>query len=299
MKMYAVGMPVMKLDRQSHFNNKSSRSGNAMAVACEAMEERRSADPDLDRSKTDDNLYMTETDMTSGEKLVHYWEEQADAYRVKGKDGKERKLRSDAGIGMAGIVKPEKAFMDSLTAEQQLQFMEDSGEVIKAIYEKRGIVIDAMVIHFDEGNPHIHYFGHDPEYKLGKKLGLPLYDALNRSEYPKAMRAKGWPIRGLEGFQEAVKGMNETEREEYKQKRRKARRESRGKSSADYKREKDLKQKEADLAAREAALDLREQKLQVLVQAGRAATAEQVSSDVRQEKKQSERALPDISDVHF
>ena len=93
--------------------------------------------------------------------------------------------------------------------------------------------------------------------------------------------------------------MNETEREEYKQKRRKARRESRGKSSADYKREKDLKQKEADLAAREAALDLREQKLQVLVQAGRAATAEQVSSDVRQEKKQSERALPDISDVHF
>ena len=120
MKMYAVGMPVMKLDRQSHFNNKSSRSGNAMAVACEAMEERRSADPDLDRSKTDDNLYMTETDMTSGEKLVHYWEEQADAYRVKGKDGKERKLRSDAGIGMAGIVKPEKAFMDSLTAEQQL-----------------------------------------------------------------------------------------------------------------------------------------------------------------------------------
>lgn len=299
MKMYAVGMPVMKLDRQSHFNNKSSRSGNAMAVACEAMEERRSADPDLDRSKTGDNLYIAETNITSGEELVRYWEEQADAYRVKGKDGKERKLRSDAGIGMAGIVKPEKAFMESLSEAQQVQFLQDSGEVIKAIYAKRGIVIDAMVIHRDEGNPHIHYFGHDPAYKLGKKLGLPLYDALNRSEYPEAMRAKGWPIRGLEGYQEAVKGMNEADKEEYKQKRRKARRESRGKSSADYKREKDLKQKEADLAAREAALDLRERKLQVLVQAGRAATAEQVSSDVRQEGKRSERALPDISNIHF
>lgn len=229
---YTVGMPVMKLDRCNHFGKKSDHSGNAKAVTCEALEERYSSDADLDREMTAENVYYG---FTSGEALTAYWEQMADDYRVIDKNGKEKKLRSDAGIGFAGICKPEMDFMDSLDDDEIEKFMEDSSEVIQGIYEKRGCVIDSIVVHYDEGNPHLHYFGHDPEYKLGRKLGLKLYTALNDKEYPKQMRQRGWNIDPLTGYQEATKNMTEDEITEYKKKRKAVRKKKHGLSSAEYK----------------------------------------------------------------
>lgn len=231
---YTVGMPVIKLDRQNHFGKSNAHSGNARAVVCEALEERRSGDVDLDRSKTALNVYYGET---SGETLCNAWEQMADEYRVIDKNGHEKKLRGDAGIGFAGICKPEADLIDTLEPEEVSQFMQDSIEVIKHIYESRGCIIDAAVIHYDEGNPHIHYFGHDPNYQLGKKLNLNLYRALNASEYPKSMRERGWDIQDLTGYLEAVEGLSDAERDEYKAKR-KAERKKHGKCSAVYKAEK-------------------------------------------------------------
>ncbi len=229
---YHVGMPVMKLDRCNHFGKKSEHSGNAKAVTCEALEERYSGDTDLDREMTAENVYYG---FTSGEALTAHWEQMADAYRVIDKNGKEKKLRSDAGIGFAGICKPEMDFMDSLEDDEIEKFMEDSSEVIQEIYEKRGCMIDSIVIHYDEGNPHLHYFGHDPEYKLGRKLGLNLYTALNDTEYPKQMRQRGWDIAPLTGYQEATKDMTEDEITEYKRKRKADRKKKHGLSSTEYK----------------------------------------------------------------
>lgn len=229
---YHVGMPVMKLDRCNHFGKKSEHSGNAKAVTCEALEERYSSDADLDRKMTGENVYYG---FTSGEALTAHWEQMADAYRVIDKNGKEKKLRSDAVIGFAGICKPEMDFMDSLEDDEIEKFMEDSSEVIQGIYEKRGCVIDAIVIHYDEGNPHLHYFGHDPEYKLGRKIGLKLYTALNDKEYPKQMRQRGWDIDPLTGYLKATKDMTEDEITEYKKKRRADRKKMHGLSSAEYK----------------------------------------------------------------
>lgn len=229
---YHVGMPVMKLDRCNHFGKKNEHSGNAKAVTCEALEERYSSDADLDREMTAENLYYG---FTSGEALTAHWEQMADAYRVIDKNGKEKKLRSDAGIGFAGICKPEMDFMDSLEDDEIEKFMEDSSEVIQEIYEKRGCVIDPIVIHYDEENPHLHYFGHDPEYKLGKKIGLKLYTALNDTEYPKQMRQHGWDIDPLTGYQEAIKDMTEDEITEYKKRRKADRKKKHGLSSTEYK----------------------------------------------------------------
>lgn len=229
---YTVGMPVMKLDRCNHFGKKNEHSGNAKAVTCEALEERYSSDADLDQKMTAENVYYG---FTSGEALTAHWEQMADAYRVIDKNGKEKKLRSDAGIGFAGICKPEMDFMDSLDDEEIEKFMEDSSEVIQEIYERRDCMIDSIVIHYDEGNPHLHYFGHDPEYKLGRKLGLKLYTALNDTEYPKQMRQRGWDIDPLTGYLEATKDMTEDEIMEYKKRRKADRKKKHGLSSIEYK----------------------------------------------------------------
>jgi len=263
---YKVGMPVMKLDKNSHFGKSNSRSGNARAVANEALEERRCSDADLDKSKTAENLYwMDRADgrmyFKSGEKLVDYWEQMADSYRVVDRNGKEKKLRSDAGIGMAGICKPEKAFMDTLSYDKQVAFLEDSAKVIHDIYARRGILMDAVVLHFDEGNPHLHYFCHDPEYKLGKKLGLPLFRALNDTEYPEQMRQKGWDIASLKGYDvEAAKAMTEDELSEYKAKH-KAQRKKGGKPSAVFKAEKDAERIIGDAQAQVQIVMKRQEEL--------------------------------------
>ncbi len=234
---FKVGIPCLKLDRQNHFGNKSKHSGNARAVVCEALEERYSSDEDLNRDLTQQNEYFFDVGnekFKSGNALCDEWEKRANEFKVIDKNGKQKNLRSDAGIGFALIIKPEKEFMDSLSLEEQEKFLDASDEVIEQILEKRGLVIDCGVRHKDEGNMHDHIFGYDPEYKLGKKLGLPLYHELN-NEYPKRMRQLGYDIDALKGYDvEKVNEMTADELDDYK-KRRRAERKAHGLSSAEKK----------------------------------------------------------------
>ena len=84
----SVGMPVMMLDRQSHFSNKVSyKHGNLRAVLCEAMSERRCNDPDLNRDLTEYNEYWAIDDRglrnsSSGEAWADEYERMADEYRI-------------------------------------------------------------------------------------------------------------------------------------------------------------------------------------------------------------------------
>lgn len=319
---YNVGMPTMKLDRCNHFGKQKEHIGNARAVACEGLSERHSSDDDLDKSKTCDNIFLFKKDkdaserFKSGEDLCDYWERMADEYRVIDKNGKEKKLRYDAGIGFAGICKPDDDFMKTLTREQQKKFFMDSISIISDIYEQRGMVMDVTVIHFDEAVPHMHYYGHDPEYKVAKKLGLPLYKALNDTEYPKRMREKGWDVNSLKGYDvEKAKGMSEDELKEYKAQHR-AKRKG-GKSASVYKaqkRKEELDAKEAgldgmaeglrkqanELSNRELALDARETALKRLAEElseekekslKMANTASQMQSDAEQLKLQYEKLV--------
>lgn len=343
---YKVGMPVLKLDRQNHFG-KDRRAGNARAVIQEAMGERRSSDPDIRREDTPNNLYgvpmedgtilwvsgreLMEGDaveggewIMSGSALADGYEQAAEEYRITDKHGTQKKLRSDAGIAFAGVVKPEMDCMAGMDRDSQVKFLKDSAEVVLKLYADRGMTVDRFVIHLDEGNPHMHYIGHDPEYKLGKKLGLPLYNKLNRAEYPKKMREKHWDIEDLRGYQEETAGMDDQELGEYKRKRRADRKGKHGKPSSVYKAEQkaravsaaqearervlaekgeevrrkglkaatslqEAKKRQKELDAREAAINEREQKLEMLIRRGR-----QAGSQTGQELEHPERKGLDL-----
>lgn len=238
---FNCGMPVLTLDNLQH--RAGDKHGNAKKVAYEAFEERQGKDSDIDRAKTDSNIYFSfdrgEKAFKKGEELYNYWQSQADAHTCTA-NGKERKMRSDAKIGFTGIIKPDADYINSLSHDEQMKFCKDAMTIILDIYKKQGLTIDAAVIHVDEMATHVHYFGHDTDYKMSKKVNLGLYDKLNR-EFPARMRARGWQLNDLTGYKEATADMTEDELCEYKAKKRSERRERHNKSSQEYKADKEAK----------------------------------------------------------
>lgn len=243
---YNVGMPTMKLDRNFHPENigkKNVKIGNARSVLLEALSERNCKDEDYDADLTADNIYWG---CQSGEELAKRWTEDADAYVKTDKNGKQKHLQKNAIIGFAGICKPEMELMNNLSDDEIKKFMVDSAGIIQDIYKSRGMDIDSFVVHMDEGNPHMHYFGHDDEYRLGRKMNLGLYKALNH-EYPKRMQELGWDINDLDreseyrDFEKSLEGKTEDEQVELRRQRRKERK-SRGVSSEEYKKQKKIEE---------------------------------------------------------
>lgn len=248
-----VGTPMMTLDRMSHFGQKGGRSGNARAVLCEALAERRCADEDFHPELSSTNEFYTfdsefskiAYDPMSGNCLADYWELLANSYFFTDSKGRERGLRSDANIGGAGIIKPNKDFMDTLSREEQLRFLDESMSVILKMLNNRGIIVDIAILHLDENNPHIHYFFHDPEYKLSKKLNLPFFKELNKTVYPVEMKKLGWDVKQLEAYdKDYADSLPEDQKDAYKASLRQKRnnRRSAKEYKADKRAEKILKQ---------------------------------------------------------
>lgn len=241
-----VGIPVLKLSKNA---KATKRKGDAKKVALESFSERYSKDQDLDRSRSHLNVY---TGFKSGKKLYEFWEKEASGHL----DAKGRKLRSDAVIGYSFIIKPDKESMDKMAESERLQFLEDSMNILSDLFQSHGLPIDATALHRDESNEHIHAFGHDPEYKAGKKIDIRLYGMLNR-EYPKRMRELGYDVEDLTVYDsEKADNMTEEEKADYKDEvlqRKKAKKDA-GRSSNQYKADK-LAEKEKELQAREDALN--------------------------------------------
>lgn len=242
------GTPVMPLDRLSHAKT-DPKKGNYKAVTLEALSERRSADPDIDRSQTDSNIYIDSVGCLADDDnkicastLTDYW----DRLASKHEQGMSRKMRKDAKIGGTGIAKISADELGDMPFEEQIQLYKDAYDVIRKIFANRGMVVDCGVIHVDEVGIHLHYFFHDPDYKMSDKVGLPLFNALNRGEFPPAMRARGWDVADLTGYQEDTAGMSDDELREYKAQKREDRK-AHGRSAVVYK-----AQKEADKIKKEA-----------------------------------------------
>lgn len=241
-----VGIPVLKLSKNA---TATKRKGDARKVALESFKERYSKDKDLDRSRSHLNVY---TGFQKGKDLYEFWEKEASGHL----DAKGRKLRSDAVIGYSFIIKPDKESMDKMAESERLQFLEDSMNILSDLFQSHGLPIDATALHRDESNEHIHAFGHDPEYKAGKKIDIRLYGMLNR-EYPKRMRELGYDVEDLTVYDsEKADNMTEEEKADYKEEvlqRKKAKKDA-GRSSNQYKADK-LAEKEKELQAREEALN--------------------------------------------
>lgn len=241
-----VGIPVLKLSKNA---TATKRKGDARKVALESFKERYSKDKDLDRSRSHLNVY---TGFQKGKDLYEFWEKEASGHL----DAKGRKLRSDAVIGYSFIIKPDKESMDKMAESERLQFLEDSMNILSDLFQSHGLPIDATALHRDESNEHIHAFGHDPEYKAGKKIDIRLYGMLNR-EYPKRMRELGYDVEDLTVYDsEKADNMTEEEKADYKEEvlqRKKAKKDA-GRSSNQYKADK-LAEQEKELQAREEALN--------------------------------------------
>lgn len=241
-----VGIPVLKLSRNA---TPTKRKGDARKVVLESFKERYSKDQDLDRSRSNLNVY---TGFQRGKDLYEFWEKEASGHL----DAKGRKLRADAVIGYSFIIKPDKESMDKMSDLEQMRFLDDSMKILSDLFQSQGLPLDATALHMDEVNPHVHAFGHDPEYKAGKKIDIRLFGMLNR-EYPKRMRELGYDVEDLTVYDsEKADTMTEEEKADYKEEvlQRKQAKKNAGRSSNQYKEEK-LAEKEKELQARENALN--------------------------------------------
>ena len=242
-------MPWMKLDSKSH-STSDKHHGNAKAVMGEAHEERWGSDPDIDRDLTSQNLYMG---YRSGMELLndinHEIEALSEQLRSEGKRG----VRKDAITSFAGIVKPEKELMDSLTKEQQIKFFADAIDILNEKFGSHNGKnnIRSFVIHFDEGNPHMHYFGvpyTDDGRLSAKEIFTPKLSRWLNEDFPKLMNSKGWdlePCRDENSYQpEVAAALNEQELAEYKKQcyeYKKTKAKKHGKASKAYKEEQAIK----------------------------------------------------------
>lgn len=255
-----VGIPVLKLSRNA---KATKRKGDARKVALEAFNERYSKDQDLDRVQSKNNIY---TGFKSGKDLYAYWEKEASGHL----DTKGRHLRSDAVIGYTFIIKPDMESMENMTQAERVKFLQESMNILSDLFQSRGLEIDASALHLDEVNEHMHVFGHDTEYKAGKKIDIRLFGMLNK-EYPKRMRELGYDVEDLTVYDsEKADAMTEDEKADYKEdvlQRKKAKKKS-GRSSNQYKEEKLAeKAKEIEkLQAENRALRAENERLRAMIQ---------------------------------
>lgn len=271
-----VGMPLMKLSLNG--GKSKVHSGKMYPVTCEALEERKCKDHDLDRSRTKDNKYYfsknSDFKSRSGKALCDYWEDKASKIKRIDKNGNHKKLRSDAPRGLCGIIKPSGSDWDSLSEQDQDRFTIDSLAVVSGILKRYGIVIDVCVSHKDEQKHHPHWFAHDPDFDLTKKLDMKGFNALtrelNETTYIDQMREKGWDLlplghSGKGGYSSEYfkKGKEQAKKEaekiikEAEQERNRVQLQERALTA----RENALREKEEDLTKREEDLTKKEEDL--------------------------------------
>ena len=222
---WTIGIPSMKL---STTNNKSKHCGNFYLVAAEALKERIGRDADIDPSLSYKNIYCG---FDTAKDLLAYSKAHCDTLT----DAKGRALRSDAVKMCVTLVKPPAAFMDTLSEEQQVQFLHDATDKIKEIVTESNIKSIAM--HFDELGPHAHVFW-EPMTEDGRLCAKEMHNLkylgrLNK-ELPSYLRECGWDIDDCNVYDQAVANL-ESEKSKAE------RHNKNGRSSAVYKAEAELK----------------------------------------------------------
>ena len=213
---------------------------NGLAICMEAMEERASKSPTLERALSYQNVYEHRYDTHKSGTDV--WEEmcaEASLYRVpvKLRDGRiaERGLPHNAVIGWAMVLKPPPEMVAALgmTTEDIARFCGDGFRAMEQIEPRlfRDDNVESDGWHFDEGTPHLHRIGTSTD-KNGKYCGN-LIDAnlcvrINQ-EWPALMRGRNWPIDDLDVTDWQRMAYDDDYRED-----REAKRKRQGKSVTDY-----------------------------------------------------------------
>lgn len=191
---WKIGAPSLKLNNAGTV---SKHCGDFGAVAREALAEREGRDPDIDQTRAE--LNRIEGFRTAAE-LQEYSAKHLDELR----DAKGRKLRKDAVVMCATILKPPAAMMNKLSIEDQRLFLDDASTAFAEIVGAGNI--KSRADHFDELGAHSHVFWEpmtlDGRLCAKEVHNLQFFGRVNR-ELPEKLRAKGWDIDDCEMYDAA------------------------------------------------------------------------------------------------
>lgn len=236
-----VGLPCMKLSlspsTQKH-NGKKAATCSVKSAWDEMRDIRRGRDETIDRSMTDQNIWLRgSTDMDMEVEIQKYIDQVNADKKAHGK----RSLRCDAVTGIEMIEKPPLDYMEKLSKDEQFHFLKASSDVIDQILKEWNPdwITAAQVIHFDEfggKSPHSHRIivpiTKDKEgiltFNAKAEFNLKFFTFVN-TEYPKRMREQGYDIEDCKIYDR----MTEEEKEEHRQNKPEY-----GLSSFEYKRKK-------------------------------------------------------------
>ncbi|MDE5885536.1 MAG: plasmid recombination protein [Oscillospiraceae bacterium] len=192
---FTIGMPCLKL---SNVAKDTKHSGVFRKVVAEALKERYGKDKDIDKNKTSENIYFG---FKTAEELIEYSEKfiievntEVEEYNQTAPVGaKKRKVREDAVVMCATIIKPPAEMMQQLSEEEQEKLLNDALEKFKEIVGEKNV--KSAVIHKDELVMHMHIFW-QPVTKDGRLCAKEMHNKeflrrLNK-EMPEHLRSKGW-----------------------------------------------------------------------------------------------------------
>lgn len=237
---WKIGAPSLKLNNAGV---KSKSCGDFGSIAREALQEREGHDPDIDRDRAELNRY---DGFKTAAELQEYSRQHVDQLR----DAKGRKLRSDAVVMCATVLKPPAAMMATLSHDKQICLLDDAFEAFVEIVGKENI--KSRADHFDEQGGHTHIFWEpmtaDGRLCAKEMHNIKFFGRVNR-ELPEALRAKGWDIEDCDMYDAAKK--------EYEEEKKKS---EAGRSSFAYKAEAERAKRELEeqidaLKARAEALE--------------------------------------------
>lgn len=207
-----VGLPMMKLKP----GKCGTRSGMGVREAClEAGSERASKTETLDKSKSgenyriaigrkrDDGKYPVEyVDVPSGKEMYDFFETSARDYSERRKREGKKALRKDAPIAATFIIKPEMEKVGDWSEKDVRKFALQSLGAWTGVW---GHPPDYVIVHMDEGGPHIHIFDRmldaNGDYRMSKVVTRSKLCEWH-SKYVEHMNEQGFDVDAHDGLNE-------------------------------------------------------------------------------------------------
>lgn len=200
---WKIGAPSLKLNNAGMT---SKHCGDFGAVAREALEEREGRDPDINKEMADRNRL-------EGFRTAKELQEYSEKHVAQLRDAKGRKLRKDAVVMCATILKPPAAMMNRLSQEDQARFLDDAHEAFADIVGRENV--KSRADHYDELGAHSHVFW-EPMTEDGRLCAkevhnLQFFSRVNR-ELPQKLRERGWDIEDCECYDAAKEQYEEIQK---------------------------------------------------------------------------------------
>ena len=180
----------------------------------------------------------------------------------------KRKIRSDAVVMVATVLKPPAHFMNGLSREDQIRLLKDGVEGFANIVGEANV--KSAAYHFDEQGSHVHVFWEpmtaDGRLSAKEAVSLKTFSRINK-ELPQFMRARGWDIEDCKVYDEAEERAKRKTLGEAEYRKQTAEKRARnGRSSYKYKAEAEEARRKAEAEVEELETAVSDLKAQVIQQ---------------------------------